>query len=623
MLQIMRMPKRQEVTYRAQLATLVDRAPEGDQWLHELKYDGYRLGCTKDSRGVRLESRRGNDWTQRFPELARAVEALPGRSLLIDGEVTALLPDGRTSFQALQNSFGAQSRGALAFFAFDLLHVDGRDLTGLPLEERKRRLELLLMRAPQTSPIRYADHVVGSGARVFEQACQLSAEGVVSKKRSAPYRPGRNRDWLKIKCVLRQEFVVGGFTDPEGSRNGIGSMLVGYYAEPRELKFAGKVGTGKGFGMKFWRELRTALEQLEQKNCPFVPRPAGWLGKHAHWVRPDLVIEVVFTEWTEGGHIRHPSLVGFRRDKAAREVVRERAHATTPGVNISTPERVLYPKLGLRKRDLVQFYADIADWVLPHLRGRPLTLVRCEHGAGKSDALRSECQFLRHTSGWHRWVPASVHREQIPEQKKCGEYLVIQSAADLLAIINGDILELHVWNATIDHIERPDRLVFDLDPAPDVPWRDVLAAALFVRERLRDQGLQSFVKTTGGKGLHVAVPLRPDRGWDACYAFAQRFAQNLVRAVPDTFTTTFGRSARKAKILVDYKRNHRAAVAVAAFSTRARPQATVSVPLAWEELAREPGPDRWTVRNLVPYLRSRGVDPWEEYWRCSQSLEHV
>jgi bifunctional non-homologous end joining protein LigD len=621
------MPKRTEVKYGAQLATLVDRAPDGDDWLHELKYDGYRLGCAKDSRGVRLESRRGNDWTHSFPELAEAIEALPAHTLLIDGEVTALLPDGRTSFQALQNSFGRQPKPSLTFFAFDLLHLDGRDIAGKPLEERKRGLEALLARAPQPSLIKYAEHVIGNGSRVLEQACRLSAEGIVSKRRSAPYRSGRNRDWLKVKCVLRQEFVVGGFTDPEGSRTGVGSMLVGYYSPARELTFAGKVGTGKGFGQKFWRELREALERLEQKSCPFVPRPAGWLGKHAHWVRPELVVEVVFTEWTEGGHIRHPSLVGFRRDKRAREVVRERPHAIagapTHGVPISSPQRVLYPKLGLRKRDLIQFYAEIADWIVPHLRGRPLTLVRCEHGASKSDALRTECQFLRHTSGWHHWVPASVHREEIPEQKKRGEYLVIQSAADLLAIINGDILELHVWNATIDQIERPDRLVFDLDPAPDVAWRDVLAAALFVRARLRDQGLQSFVKTTGGKGLHVAVPLRPVRGWDVCYAFAQRFARNLVRALPDTFTTTFGRNARRAKILVDYKRNHRAAVAVAAFSTRARSEATVSVPLAWDELSQEPGPDRWNVLNLPQHLQARGGDPWEEYWRCSQSLEHV
>jgi bifunctional non-homologous end joining protein LigD len=303
-----------------------------------------------------------------------------------------------------------------------------------------------------------------------------------------------------------------------------------------------------------------------------------------------------------------------------REGGRAPAKASSRYVMITTPERVLYPKLGLRKRDLVQFYADIADWILPHVRGRPLTLVRCEHGASKPDALRSECQFLRHTSGWHRWVPASVHREQIPEQQKCGEYLVIQSAADLLAIVNGDILELHVWNATIDHLEQPDRLVFDLDPAPDVPWSDVIAAALFVRIRLRDLGLESFVKTTGGKGLHVTVPLRPEQGWDACFAFARRFAQGLARAVPDTFTATFARGARRAKVLVDYKRNHRAAVAVAAFSTRARPEATVSVPLSWDELPREPKPDRWTVRNLREHLQTRGADPWEEYWRCSQSL---
>ncbi|HKU40463.1 MAG TPA: DNA ligase D [Polyangiales bacterium] len=613
----MPVPRSSPPAYRAQLATLVAAAPSGAGWLHELKHDGYRLGCTKQGARVKLESRRGNDWTARFPELAAAIAELPARTLLIDGEITALLPDGRTSFQALQNAFSGRPRPKLAFYAFDLLYLEARDVARLPLEERKQLLAELLSRAGAGTVIRYSDHVIGEGARVFERACKLGAEGIVSKRRTEPYRPGRNALWLKVKCLQRQELVVGGFTDPEGSREGVGSMLVGYYDDAGALVFAGKVGTGKGFGQKFWRTLRGRLERLEQKTCPFTPRPTGWLGKHAHWLRPELVSEVEFSEWTAGGHIRHPSLKGFREDKPAHDVLRERAQ---PSVTLTSPERIMYPALKFTKADLAQFYADIAPWMLPHVRGRPLTLVRCEHGASKADALRSECSFLRHTSGWHRFVPDFVRRERIVEREKIGEYLVIESAAALLAIINGDILELHTWNSTVDHVEQPDRLVFDLDPAPDVAWRRVIDAALLLRERLAARALESWVKTTGGKGLHVCVPLSPVHDWQSCFEFSRGVASELVKKQPRKFTTAFGKAARSGKILIDYKRNHRAAVAIAAFSTRARANGSVSVPIGWEELEAEPGPDRFTVRNLREYLRARKRDPWREYWKCSQTL---
>jgi bifunctional non-homologous end joining protein LigD len=608
--------------YRAQLATLADAAPSDDGWLHELKYDGYRLGCTKQGARVKLESRRGNDWTSSFPELVEAIASLPARTLLVDGEITAVLPDGRTSFQALQNAFAGRAGPKLAYYAFDLLHLDGRDVARLPLEDRKQLLSELLSRPGVPNMIRYSEHVIGQGARVLEQACKLGAEGIVSKRRSEPYRPGRNTLWLKVKCVKRQELVVGGFTDPEGSREGVGSMLVGHYDDSGKLVFAGKVGTGKGFGQRFWRTLRGRLEQLEQTACPFTPRPSGWLGKHAHWIRPELVVEVEFSEWTAGGHVRHPSLKGFREDKSASDVVRERAsrNAELEAVTITSPDRVMYPALKFTKADLARFYADIAPWILPHVRGRPLTLVRCEHGASQPDALRSECSFLRHTSGWHRFVPEFVRRERIVEQEKIGEYLVIESAAAMLAIINGDILELHAWNATVEHLERPDRLVFDLDPAPEIAWRRVIDAALILRETLAARGLQSWVKTTGGKGLHVCVPLAPVHDWQTSFDFSRSVAGELTRKQPKRFTTAFGKAARSGKILIDYKRNHRAAVAIAAFSTRARPNGSVSVPIGWDELTTEPVPDRFTVRNLREYLGGRKRDPWREYWACAQKL---
>jgi bifunctional non-homologous end joining protein LigD len=419
-------------------------------------------------------------------------------------------------------------------------------------------------------------------------------------------------------------------------------MLLGYY-QGEHLRFAGKVGTGKGFTAAFTSALRARLDPLVQKACPFTPRPPGWLGKHAHWVRPELVAEIQFSEWTEGGHARHPSFLGFREDKQAKDVVREvprasdaqttqaRANATgkrrgskrtasVAGVTITSPERVMYPQLGVTKLDVANVYAAIGRWALPHVAGRPLTLVRCEHGASAADALRSECRFLPHSEGWHRWVPASVRRARIPEQKKVGEYLVIDSLPSLLSIVNGDILELHAWNSLADDVERPDRLVFDLDPGPDVRWSQLVGAAVSVRDRLASQGLQSWVKTTGGKGLHVVVPLQPAADWDACFAFSRAFSDFMARQEP-LFTVSFTRAGREGQVLIDYKRNNRTSVSIATFSTRARPDGAMSVPLAWEDLDPRRRPSAYTVQNIVRRLSGWREDPWREYWRCEQGLD--
>jgi bifunctional non-homologous end joining protein LigD len=311
--------------YRAQLATLVDAAPEGDQWLHELKYDGYRIGCIIDRGRVRLQSRRGNDWSAKFPEVCAAAERLPVKTALLDGEVAIVAKDGNTSFQALQNSFSGAPRDGLAYFVFDLLELDGRELRSLPLSQRKQELERLVKRAGRKSIIKFSSHIQGKGPLVLKRACELGAEGIVSKRSDQPYRPGRNEGWLKSKCVKRQEFVVGGFTDPEGSRQGIGSLLIGYHDKAGHLVFAGKVGTGRGFTAQYTKQLRGELQKLEQKQCPFTPRPPTAVGKNVHWVRPELVAEVAFAEWTEGGSVRHGSLQGFRGDKQPKQVTRERA----------------------------------------------------------------------------------------------------------------------------------------------------------------------------------------------------------------------------------------------------------------------------------------------------------
>ena len=421
---------------------------------------------------------------------------------------------------------------------------------------------------------------------------------------------------MKTKCVHRQEFVIGGFTDPEGARVGIGALLVGYYDDRDRLIFAGKVGTG--FTQKSSLALRATLNRLEQRVSPFAVLPAGWLGRNAHWVEPKLVGEVMFTEWTTDGKIRHPSFQGLRRDKAPREARKEVpvAGAAPPrdvvhGVRISHPDRILYPDLGLTKLDVAKYYERIAEWIVPHLRGRPLTLVRCPEG------LRADCFYMKHSKVW---APAPLRRVRIQEKKKLGEYLIADDAAGVVGLVQMGVLELHTWNSGIDRVEQPDRLVLDLDPGEQVPWARVIEAARATRDALAALGLDSFVKTTGGKGLHVVVPLRPHADWTACLAFTRALGEMMERSAPEVYTTDFAKSGRARKILIDYLRNNRTNTSVAAFSTRARPEAPVSVTLTWKELTPALDPGAFNIRTVPARVARLRKDPWADYWTSRQKL---
>ena len=632
-------------TFSTQLATLVKAPPTGDSWLHELKYDGYRIGCRIDRGSVLLLSRNGKDWTARFPSVVEAARRLPVRQALLDGEVTIVMPDGRTSFQALQNAYGSGLReGEIVYFVFDLLHLDGTDVSRQKLEERKARLRRLLGGADTI--MRYADHVVGHGTQVFDAACRQGAEGIVSKRRDLAYQPGRGPSWLKTKCVDRQEFVIGGFTDPEGSRAGIGALLIGVHDSHGQLVFAGKVGTG--FTQASARELRRRLEAIEQREPPFAVRPAGRVGRDVHWVKPSLVGEVAFTEWTGDGKIRHPSFQGLREDKRPADVVRERPQlaepqatqppkrprrheqrvvrrsgrtttrarrgapeATVAGVRITHPDRVLYPDLPLTKLQLAEFYEGIAKWILPHLAGRPLTLVRCPEGVGPS------CFYMKHA---HQWAPEGLRRVAIQEKRKVGEYLVAESVTALVGLVQMGILEIHTWNSTTDNLEHPDRIVIDLDPGPRVAWPAVIDAARLVRAALEALSLQSFVKTTGGRGLHIVVPLAPRAPWDECLDFSRAVAEAVVRLDARKYTTAFAKAGRESQILIDYMRNNRTNTSVAAYSTRAKPKAPLSVPLDWDELNARLPSDHFTVRNVGKRLAGLRSDPWQAYWKIRQQI---
>jgi bifunctional non-homologous end joining protein LigD len=621
-----------------QLATLVDEPPSGDAWLHELKHDGYRILARLDRRRVKLSSRNAHDWTEKLPAVAAAVARLPAEQAILDGEVTVLLPDGKSSFQALQNFMSGAGKGELAYMIFDLLYLDGWNLTGARLEDRKAALARLLTAArDKAAVLRYSDHVVGAGSDFFAHACRLGLEGVVAKRRDAPYRGTRGADWLKIKCLKRQEIVIGGYTDPEGSRVGIGALLGGVHENGR-LSYVGKIGTG--FGHQTLRDLKKRLASLEQDTCPFTPRPTG-VGR-PHWVKPELVAQVSFNEWTSDGKLRHSTFQGLREDKPASAVVRElpsrtdeqpearkppakraptarpaaratdgRGEATVAGVRLTHADRVVYPRLGTTKADLARFYESISEWILPHLKDRPTTLVRCPEGVHKT------CFYQKHIG---YWAPESVRRVKIQEKRKVGEYLVVDSLASLIGLVQIGILEVHTWNSVVERLEQPDRIVFDLDPGPGVDWPRVIECARLIRDQLRALELASFVKTTGGKGLHVVVPIEPGPSWDETTAFARALAETTARADSRRYTAQMAKADRQRRIYIDYLRNVRGATSVAAYSTRAKPEASVSVPLAWDELSPRITSDHYAIENLPRRLAELTKDPWAAYWTTRQTL---
>jgi bifunctional non-homologous end joining protein LigD len=620
------------------LAMVVEEPPAGDEWLHEIKHDGYRIVARLDEGEVQLVSRNGKDWTKEFPEVARAVGRLQAGTALLDGEVAAVLPSGATSFQALQQR--GSGAAPLVYFAFDLLHLDGWDLRPVGLEERKQVLRRLLESAP--AALRFSDHVRGQGGAFFEAARSAGLEGVISKRAGSPYRAGRGGDWRKAKCRLTQEVVIGGFTISSDG-GGIGALLVGFPQDGR-LVYAGKVGSG--FTGRLLADLQHRLEARLRKASPFVEVPADHR-RGARWVEPDLVAQVEHTEWTDEGRMRQPVFLGLREDREARHVVREepgtvegggadtvsagrpwealRSHATRTmsasgeeivellGVRLTHPDRVYYPDLGFTKLDLALYYVSIADKVLPLLEGRPLTLVRLPDGVG------GESFYQKHHGSW---TPPQVRRIPMPGETE--QYLYVDTVPGLVALAQSGILEIHPWNSRVAHLEQPDQVIFDLDPDLALPFSRVAAGARRVRALLTELGLESFVKTTGGKGLHVCVPLAPERGWEELEEFTRAVALRLAREEPESFTANMAKAQRKGRIYIDYLRNVRGANAVGAYSTRAREGAPVSVPVAWEELDRLSGPADFTVAEVplrvLDFGAGRATDPWARYLGLKQRV---
>ncbi|HZT51425.1 MAG TPA: DNA ligase D, partial [Stellaceae bacterium] len=611
---------------QAELATLVEAPPEGAGWLHEIKYDGYRMLARLDRGAVRMFSRNGKDWSGRFPEIEAALTALPVESAVLDGEVVHLLPNGLSSFTALKDDLSAKRTAHLVYFLFDVPYLDGRSLERSPLRARKAALAAILADA-SGGPVRLSEHVAGDGRKFFDAACKHGLEGIVSKRADAPYRALRTRDWVKVKCLRSDEFLVLGWTDPEGKRSGFGALLLGYHDGTGALRFAGGVGTG--FTARSLAAIRRQLDRLARKTAPS-PEIAKAAPRGAHWVAPELVAQVRFSEWTADGLLRHPSFQGLREDKEAAEVVLEpprpaaapdpapvrpagsaRGQTEIAGVRITHPDKLLYPDAGITKRDLAAYYLAVADHMLPHVRGRPLTLVRCPEGAA------GKCFYQKHPGDS---APPRLRRIEITEKEGTHTYLVADDAAGLVALVQMGALEIHLWGSTEQALEQPDRVIFDLDPDEGLAWERVSAGALAMRDLLAELGLKSFAKTTGGKGLHVVLPLRPRLGWDEIKAFAHGMAEELVRRAPDRFTGALPKTARRGKIFVDYLRNQRGATAIAPFSSRARADATVAAPLTWREVESGTRADAFSVLTLPDRLKRQRRDPWAGLADLDQSL---
>lgn len=640
-----------------QLARLTDDAPGGEAWLHEVKHDGYRILVRLEEGGVRLLTRGEKDWTDRYPRVARSAERLAADAALVDGEVVRLDADGLSDFQALQDADGDER--SLFYYAFDLLHLEGVELGSASLLERKRVLRELLDASPAGEAIRYSSHVRGHGDDFFREACAAGCEGIVSKRADAAYSPGRGGGWLKVKCVRRQELVVVGFTEPSGSRPGLGALVLGVGDGRGELVYAGRVGTG--FTRAKLRELRERLETIEREDPPVAEVPRGREGREVRWVRPELVAEVEFTEWTADGRLRHPSFRGLREDREPGEVVRETAavpdagagaggrraagrrgrstgdggagdggssgsgssgsgssgsgssgdERTVAGVRLSSPDRVLWEEQGVTKRELALYWQEVAPGALEHMADRPLTLLRCPSGAAE------DCFYQKHPG---RGIPEAVPRVEVEESDGPATYMAVRRPEHLVALVQLGTLEFHVWNARSDRLERPDRLVFDLDPGEGVGWEELRLSATTLRDALDHLGLRSFVRTTGGKGIHVVVPLVRRSGWSEAKAFARGVARALERAGPDRFVAEMSKSKRRGKIFVDYLRNDPNATAVATWSPRARPGAPVAVPLSWAELEEADELPRWTLEEAAGRYRSRTSDPWEEMGDVRQSI---
>ncbi len=629
------------------LATLHSNAPRGAEWLHEIKYDGYRIQARLDHGKVRLLTRKNLDWTHRFKPIAGAVAALPAETALLDGELVVENDKGISSFSLLQTDLKDGRGDRLVYEVFDLLYLDGRDLTGEPLVARKAELERLFKGRGKTGRIRYAEHFVEDGAVILKHACGLELEGIVSKRKDAPYRSGRSENFIKSKCHNAQEFVVAGYSPASADPHAVGALTVAV-RDNGELRYAGRVGTG--YTRKSARELWQRLKSLKIDKPPLT-LPQGERRKDVIWVKPQLVIEAEYRGVTHGDVLRQASFKGLREDKPAREVVREvpvaamaqrqavrksaktksrskspakspaktqsakpapgrakasaRSRADVGNVHLTHPDRVYWVDVGVTKEDLAEYYVSVWDWMAPHVVDRPLALVRCPGGT------KGQCFFQKHIA---ENVKDSPLRHAVDAKEH--DVIAVEKLDDVVALVQSGTLEIHTRGSRLQKLESCDRIVFDLDPGDGVSWKEIVTAAREVRERLEAVKLKSFAKLSGGKGIHVVVPI-DGADWDTTKNFSQKIALGLAADSPQRYVGKMTKALRKGKIFIDYFRNSREATSVAPYSTRARPGAAVSAPLSWDDLGRTKSAADFTVLNLKKHFRS---DPWAEIGKVRQKL---
>jgi len=601
------------------LARLASSAPEGAEWLHEVKFDGYRMQAQAINGKCRLLTRTGLDWTERFAGIAEAVAGLKVDDAVLDGEIVVLGEDGVASFSALQKDLSEGRTDRMIYYVFDLLHLDGTDLTGETLVERKARLETLLADAPDEGPLRFSEHFAQTGKTMLRHACRMGLEGVVSKRADAPYRSGRGHDWVKSKCTQRQEFVILGYLPSEATGRGLRSLLVGYH-ENGTLKPAGRVGTG--FTTRSADLIKKKLDRLKAAKAAITGVVAKTRG--VIWVKPELVAEVEFRAWTADGNLRHASFQGLREDKPADEVIAERPESVddeaptkrSPGkpsarakagqgvsstVTLTNPDKLLWPKAGLTKQGLLDYYAEVWPRMEPFVVDRPLSLVRAPDGVEGKQRF-----FQKHAS------PGMDEAIAAPKDPQDGESLLtINSFDGLAALVQLGVVEVHLWGCTADDLERPDQIVFDLDPDEGLGADDVREAALDVRRRLDEIGLPNVVKVSGGKGYHIVVPLKPKADWATAKTFAHDFAQAMEQSSPERYTATLSKKARTGRIFIDYLRNGRGSTTVAPYSTRAKPGATISLPVTWKDVENGVGPADFSTGDAAKALKK--ADPWAGY----------
>jgi bifunctional non-homologous end joining protein LigD len=613
--------------FKPQLATLVESVPDGD-WRYEIKFDGYRIMARIDSGKVRLFTRNGHDWTQKMPQQAEALAGLGLESAWLDGEVVVPDDNGTPDFQALQNAFEAGRSGSIVYYLFDIPYLNGMDLREVSLEERRAALSQVLD-ANEYELLRFSADFTEAPESILESACQMKLEGLIGKRAGSTYVSRRSNSWVKIKCKNRQEFVIVGYTDPKGARSGFGALLLGLHDGQGLLQYAGKVGTG--FNQATLQSLHAKLKPLEVDKSPLAKAPPAADVRGAHWLKPELMCEVAFAEMTRQGVVRHSVFHGLRSDKPAQSITHERPAmaAEAPGpakpkkggaaspaaagkIKISNPERIIDKSIGATKMELARFYTEVAPWALPQLRQRPLALVRGPEG------IDGELFFQKHSEKLSIPHITQLDTALFPDH---AALMTIDSPEALISAAQMGTIELHTWNAVAPVLDHPDRFVLDLDPDSALPWKRMVEATQLTQTLLDEIGLQSYLKTSGGKGLHVMVPLVAVHSWAEVKAFSQAIAQYMAKLMPQHFSAVSGPKNRVGKIFIDYLRNSQGASTVAAYSVRAREGLAVSVPIHRGELAELKGADVWTIRNLMTRLNELGNDdPWSGIDETAQQI---